>query len=139
MYAIIMLIAILAQYSLGVLSIIEFDCKLLNLKVEVPMEMLSRCWVAISAAYIGVDRASYAIKTSTESYGMAEFGDPSTNRRIILLNGIILFAAFICNLSVDADFQLPSLTCSFGSSITLYCAGQKAIKCTKYVGENIEK
>lgn len=133
LYAGIMFLAMTVQFILK-----KFNFDFINANLEIPMEMLSYCWVAISAAYVGVDRASYAIKTSQLEAGAMDCGDPATNRRVILLSGLLLATGFIFNIFVDADFQLPSLTTSFGSSITLYCAGQKAVKCTKYISPKSE-
>lgn len=141
LFAGIMALLIILQFFLGVIAdgvlseeiTSKFFIKLVNSNFQLPMQEFAYSWVAISAAYIGVDRASYFVKSTTESKGSAEFGDPSTNRRVILLSGLLFGLALICNLYVDKDFQLTSLATSFGSSITLYCAGQKSIKIAKYI------
>lgn len=110
----------------------------LNGSLVFPIETMTNFWVAISCAYIGVDRASYFIKTSNCESGQTDFGDPSSNRKIILWSGLLYGVAVLCNMFVDAEFSLTQFAAAFGSSIMLYVAGQKGIKCVKYVDGRLD-
>lgn len=110
-----------------------FLFNILNGQVGLPISSLSFLWVAVCAAYIGVDRAAYAIKSSKMISGETDVGDPATLRKIIFVSGLVLLFGCASNCFVDYDFELNSLASAFGSSILLYIAGQKAIKSVKYV------
>ena len=129
------IIYIIGNYS-DVLEHIKangFLFNILNGQIKLPISSLSFLWVAVCAAYIGVDRAAYAIKSSKMISGETDIGDPATLRRIIFVSGLVLLFGCISNCFVDHDFELNSLASAFGSSILLYIAGQKAIKSVKYV------
>ena len=109
-----------------------------NGNLELPMQTISWFWMAISAAYIGVDRAAYAIKTANTKIGQADMGDPATIRHIIFISGLLALEALICNGLVEADFQLDAFFTAFGTSCTFYVAGQKAIKSVKYIDGKLD-
>ena len=110
----------------------------INGNLELPMQTISWFWMAISAAYIGVDRTAYAIKTANTKRGQSDMGDPATIRHIIIISGLLALEALICNGFVDADFQLDAFFTAFGTAITFYVAGQKAIKSVKYVDGKLD-
>lgn len=110
----------------------------INGNLELPMQTISWFWMAISAAYIGVDRAAYAIKTANTKIGQADMGDPATIRHIIFISGLLALEALICNGLVEADFQLDAFFTAFGTSCTFYVAGQKAIKSVKYIDGKLD-
>ena len=110
----------------------------INGNLELPMQTISWFWMAISAAYIGVDRTAYAIKTANTKIGQADMGDPATIRHIIVISGLLAVEALICNGLVEADFQLDAFFTAFGTSCTFYVAGQKAIKSVKYIDGKLD-
>lgn len=143
-YAVITSLAMLLQLALGLC--LKFDWKTTNIvfadfingNLVLPMEQVSWFWTAISAAYIGVDRVSYFVKSANEPAGQTDVGDPATLRRIILISGLLLLEAVVCNGFVDADFQLSAFFTAFGTSVLLYVGGQKAIKTVKYVDGKLD-
>lgn len=134
------IIYIIGNYSeaLEHLNSDSFLFKILNGDVALPISALSYLWVGICAAYIGVDRAAYAIKSSKMISGSTDVGDPATIRKIILISGLVLAFGCISNCFINYDFELNSLASAFGSSILLYIAGQKAIKSVKYVDGDLD-
>lgn len=143
-YAVITALAMLLQLALSLC--LKFDWKTTNIvfadfingNLVLPMEQVSWFWTAISAAYIGVDRVSYFVKTASEPAGQTDVGDPATLRRIILISGLLLLEAVVCNGFADADFQLSAFFTAFGTSVLLYVGGQKAIKTVKYVDGKLD-
>lgn len=134
------IIYIIGNYSeaLEHLNSESFLFKILNGQVALPISALSFIWVGVCAAYIGVDRAAYAIKSSKMVSGETDVGDPATIRKIILISGLVLLFGCISNCFIDYDFELNSLASAFGSSVLLYIAGQKAIKSVKYVDGDLD-
>ena len=112
---------------------ISFIVNILNGQLQMPVKSLAILWVGVCAAYVGVDRAAYAFKSAHRPTGTIDVGNPEVLRGIIFVSFAILMLGVICNSFVDFDFELNSLGSAFGSSVALYIAGQKAIKCTKYV------
>jgi hypothetical protein len=94
--------------------------------------------MALSAAYIGVDRTAYAIKTANTKRGQSDMGDPATIRHIIFISGLLALEALVCNGLVEADFQLDAFFTAFGTACTFYVAGQKAIKSVKYIDGKLD-
>lgn len=148
-YAAAFLLIMLVQTGIGLLQVeetkafllqrfseVEFIVNILNGNVNMPLKSLSAFWVAICAAYVGVDRTAYALKSARISVGNTDVGDPHTLRYVMVISFIILMAGVISNAFVDYDFQLENLGAAFGSSVALYIAGQKAIKCVKYIDVN---
>lgn len=128
------IIYIIGNYSeaLQYVKVNGFLFNVLNGQIRLPISSLSHLWVAVCSAYIGVDRAAYAIKSSKMKRGKTDIGDPATLRKIIFVSGLVLLFGCVSNCFVDYDFELNSLASAFGSSILLYIAGQKAIKSVKY-------
>lgn len=110
----------------------------INGNLELPMQTISWFWMALSAAYIGVDRTAYAIKTANTKRGQSDMGDPATIRHIIFISGLLALEALICNGLVEADFQLDAFFTAFGTACTFYVAGQKAIKSVKYIDGKLD-
>jgi hypothetical protein len=110
----------------------------INGNLVLPMETISWFWMAISAAYIGVDRTAYAIKTANTKRGQADMGNPATIRHIIFISGLLALESLVCNGLVEADFQLDAFFTAFGTAITFYVAGQKAIKSVKYIDGKLD-
>ena len=129
-------IALLIKYNVVVHAVVFAN--FLNGNIEMPISNMAWTWCAICAAYIGVDRASYTIKSANLMSGSTDIGDPKTLREIILASGSLFVIAVTCNGLVDADFDLNAFASAFGSSVLLYVAGQKAIKSVKYVNGKID-
>lgn len=110
----------------------------INGNLELPMQTISWFWMALSAAYIGVDRTAYAIKTANTKRGQSDMGDPATIRHIIFISGLLALEALVCNGLVEADFQLDAFFTAFGTACTFYVAGQKAIKSVKYIDGKLD-
>lgn len=143
-YAVVTAIVMLIQFALCLCLKFNWQTNnivfadFINGNLVLPMQTIAWFWMAISAAYIGVDRAAYAIKTANERSGQSDMGNPSTIRRIILISGLLTLEALVCNGFADADFELDAFFTAFGSSITLYVTGQKAIKSVKYIDGKID-
>ena len=143
-YAVVTAIVMLIQFALCLCLKFNWQTNnivfadFINGNLVLPMQTIAWFWMAISAAYIGVDRAAYAIKTANERSGQSDMGDPSTIRRIILISGLLTLEALVCNGFADADFELDAFFTAFGSAITLYVTGQKAIKSVKYIDGKID-
>ncbi len=149
LYAIIFIFIMLIQTGISLLQVeetkafllekfseVEFIVNILNGNVNMPLKSLSAFWIAICAAYVGVDRTAYALKSARISVGNTDVGDPKTLRCIMIISFIVLMVGVASNTFVDYDFQLENLGAAFGSSVALYIAGQKAIKCVKYIDVN---
>lgn len=111
----------------------------INGNINLPMNTLAIIWVALCAAYCGVDRASYLVKSSTECIGSCDVGDPAMLRFIILIAGFLFLAGIIFSGFSEMDYQLNLLASAWGSSIVLYVAGQKGIKMAKYINTSKNK
>ena len=133
-FAVVLAVSMIVQAVLNYLpSIAEIThkpwlVKFLNNDLEMPITELSFLWISIVAAYVGIDRAAYAAKTFTLSYGEQDVGDPQTIRRIILISGLLYLEAVILNSIVKGDYSLGNLATAFGSTVLLYVAGQKVTK-----------
>lgn len=111
----------------------------LNGSFTMPLSVMAWIWVAICSAYIGIDRASYTVKTMCELAGQMDVGNPDTLRLIIAVSGVLFAWATAANMVVDADFALDAYATGFGTSIAMYIAGMKAIKSVKYVNGSIDQ
>lgn len=145
-YAATLALVMLLQTGIGLLQIdeirgpllerfgnISFIVNILNGQLQMPIKSLAILWVGVCAAYVGVDRAAYAFKSAHRPTGTIDVGNPEVLRGVIFISFAILMLGIVCNSFVDFDFELNSLGSAFGSSVAFYVAGQKAIKCTKYV------
>lgn len=112
-------------------AVLQFLRAVINPKTKLPIETLNSLWVAISAIYIGADRAVFAWKTANLGEGKMDVGDPSKARKIILYSGLMMLQGFVFNaLDGEFDFGLEQLASAFGTSTMLYIAGMKSIKLT---------
>lgn len=110
-------------------------------EVTVPLEVLSWGLLIITSVYAGLDRASFAVKSSMTEIGTADMGDPAKLRRVIIYLGIIFFESYALNLFFGRPFP-PEATVQFPganipltetasalvSAITIYVSGNKAIR-----------
>jgi hypothetical protein len=103
----------------------------LNQNFVLPMTIISDFWAAISAAYVGVDRGMYMIDGYKNGGNHSEaFSDDQLKHltQVILQSFIIYSLAVGLNIFFDSDLALAPLAVSFGTSILLYVAGNKAVK-----------
>lgn len=130
-----MLLQIIAIFittkNIGFLDSVFKLKEIINPLTKLPIETLNSLWVAISAVYIGTDRAVFAWKTANLSQGKMDVGDPSKARKIILYSGILMLEGFLFNaIDSNFDFGLEQLASAFGTSTLLYIAGMKSIRLT---------
>ena len=120
--------------------ITDFLKSIINPKTTLPIETLNSLWVAISAVYIGTDRAVFAWKTANLEQGKMDVGDPSKARRIILYSGLLMLEGFLFN-AIDGEFNfgLEQLASAFGTSTLLYIAGMKSIRLTSNSKGEVKK
>lgn len=110
-------------------------------EVTVPLEVLSWGLLIITSVYAGLDRASFAVKSSMTEIGTADMGDPAKLRRVILYLGMIFFESYALNLFFgrpfppEADVKFPGASIpltetasALVSAITIYVSGNKAIR-----------
>lgn len=100
---------------------------LANQNFNLPMDVITSFWAAISAAYIGVDRAAMTISTINGEYEKTDYGNPAHNKQVIILSFIIYTLAVVLNLIFDVELSLIPLATSLGAAVLLYVSGQKAI------------
>jgi hypothetical protein len=100
---------------------------LANQNFKLPMDVITSFWAAISAAYIGVDRAAMTISTINGEYEKTDYGNPGHNKQVIVLSFFIYTLAVILNLIFDVELSLIPLATSLGAAVLLYVSGQKAI------------
>lgn len=110
-------------------------------EVTVPLEVLSWGLLIITSVYAGLDRASFAVKSTMTEIGTADMGDPAKLRRVIIYLGVIFFESYALNLFFGRSFP-PEATVQFPganipltetasalvSAITIYVSGNKAIR-----------
>lgn len=141
LYAFILAVCLLLQSVLQLLVKYDIACfgfnlkSILNANFALPIETLSWFWTAICAAYIGVDRAKYAVKSAEMEVGKVDIGEPKKLRKTIVISGLLFLLAVLCNVITDADFDLNGFSSAFASSILLYVAGQKTISMTATLGD----
>jgi len=103
---------------------------LFNSKFVLPMEMISNFWAAISATYVGLDRAAYTV----DAFKNGKEAEALSDDRMIQLTQVIWMSLFIYVIAVvlntffDAELALTPLFVAFGSSMLCYVAGNKAVK-----------
>lgn len=122
--------------SIEKLEILRF---LINQQFILPMEVITSFWAAISAAYIGVDRAAMTISTVNGEYNKLDKGNPEHNRHIIILSFFIYITAVLLNLIFDTNLALTPLATSLGASVLLYVSGQKAIYAASKIAPENDK
>lgn len=120
--------------------LVRFLKIIVNPKTALPIETLNSLWVAISAVYIGTDRATFAWKTANLAQGKMDVGDPSKARKIIFCSGLLMLEGFVFNtIDGDFDFGLEQLASAFGTSTLLYIAGMKTIRLTSNSNGEVKK
>jgi hypothetical protein len=112
---------------------------IVNQQFILPMEVITSFWAAISAAYIGVDRAAMTISTVNGTYNHVDSGNPEHNRHIIIESFIIYSVAVLLNIIFDIELSLTPLATSFGASVLLYVSGQKAIYAASKIAPEDDK
>lgn len=110
----------------------------LNGNLVMPISNIGWLWCSICAAYCGVDRACFAIKTANLESGKMDVGDPSKIRMVIILAGLLAVFACLANGFVDAEFDLNAWSSAFGSSVLLYVTGMKACHATQFVNGKLD-
>ena len=136
LFAVIILLSMVCEFLLGLFHDYEIS-NYINCDFSLPMGIFSYCWVAICAAYIGVDRCMFSIKaTKTENI---DIGEPSKLRTLILVSGIILGLSVIFSIFVNRNFETGSFATAFGTNIILYVGGQKMVQCCSAAGKPKEK
>ena len=143
-YAVVFFLVMGAQFTIDMLAKyeIQFHGKLLtsfiNGDIAMPINTMAVVWVALCAAYCGVDRASYLVKSTSESVGTCDLGNPAMLRFIILIAGLLFLASLVFNGFSSCNYELSLMASAWGSAIVLYVAGQKGIKMAKYMGKKEE-
>lgn len=104
---------------------------LINTDFSLPIEIMATFWVAVSSAYVGVDRAIFTAHAATTSYVDSnkelDKGSGSRNLHVILQSLILFGCAVLLNFVFKKDLALSQFFVALGSSITLYVAGTKSI------------
>ena len=101
-----------------------------NNQFTLPMELISNFWAAISATYVGLDRAAFAVdafRNGTNNEAFDERKMAQLKQVIRIGFGIFIYAT-VLNTFFDANFALAPLFASFGASILSYVAGNKLVK-----------
>lgn len=104
-----------------------------NPDFRLPIDNLTLIWTIICSAYIGIDRAAYCVRSAEMISGEGDVGNPATLRVVIVLTVGFFFLAMGCNIFVDADYDLVTLSTAVGTSMSLYITGQKALRICKNV------
>lgn len=110
--------------------------ELLNHTTDLAIPQFAALWIVVSAAYIGVDRAKFAVETSQLQAGQANYGEPQKSRRIIILSGILLLASIAFEAMKDGsnvNYSVGNFAVAFGTSVSLYVAGMKSISLTQSI------
>lgn len=145
LYAIV--VAVLMALQAGILmmgKLIEADIivvhtsafqmmeKFVNGELALPIGVLATMWIALVTAYVGADRAGAFIHSQKLEYLQRDVGNPRKLRMIILASGLLFAWGVTLSTLVDFDFALAQFATAFGSTCTLYVAGQKAISAARY-------
>lgn len=103
----------------------------INTEFSLPIEIMATFWVAVSSAYVGVDRAIFAAHAATTAYVESnkelDKGSSSRNLHVILQSLVLFLFAVLLNFVFNKDLALSQFFIALGSSITLYVAGTKSI------------
>lgn len=145
LYAIVTLIVMSLQFSLGILETHEivFHNQLINDFVngnlELPMEVMSWIWTALISFYCGSDRLVDIAKTTKLSIGQTSMGDLKKLRGMILISLVLFITAVVFNFMTDKDYTLTAYASAFGMTIISYVVGNKAVKASAYFGTREDK
>jgi len=103
---------------------------LFNTQFVLPMETISNFWAAVSATYVGLDRAAYTIDAFKSGKETVALTDDRMHQltQVIWLTFFIYGIAVVLNTIFNAELALTPLFVAFGSSILCYVAGNKAVK-----------
>jgi len=121
---------ILRMAELGYNGNIAFLSQIINVNFNLPMEMISNFWAAISATYVGLDRAAFTVEALKNDKNTDAFCEEKLVQlnQIIWLSFIIYIIAVLLNTFFDAELALMPLLISFASSLLAYVAGNKAVR-----------
>jgi hypothetical protein len=102
---------------------------LFNSNFELPMDVLTSFWAAISAAYVGADRAMYALDGLKNGNEIHAFDSDKRTQmiQILIISFVIYSVAVLLNVLFDANFALSPLATSLGASVLCFVVGNKAI------------
>lgn len=115
---------------LGYNGNVAFITSLININFSLPMETISNLWAAISATYVGLDRAAFtvdALRTGQESAAFDEEKMIQLTQILWMSFGIYVSAVLLYTF-FDADLSLTPLFVSFGATVLSYVAGNKAVR-----------
>jgi len=113
-----------------------------NTSFKIPMELISNFWAAISATYVGLDRAAFAVDAFRNGSNNHAFTEEKIDKlkQIIKLSFFIYVIAASMNTFFDAEFALAPLFASFGASILAYVAGNKTVTAFQKISpEDVEE
>lgn len=121
----------------------------------IPLEIFSWGLLALTSLYAGIDRAAMATKTSMMEIGSADMGDPAKLRKTIYLIFIVFIETVILNFLFNREISIPleytagevtkyavygglnlsleGISSALVSCITIYVAGNKAIRLTQNI------
>jgi hypothetical protein len=99
----------------------------LNQQFVLPMDIICDFYAAITAAYVGVDRAAFAVATFKDHMTEGNYGKSEHILHIIVQNFIIYSSSVLLNMIFDVQLSLAPLAVALGSSVLLYVSGNKVI------------
>jgi hypothetical protein len=102
---------------------------LFNTHFELPMDVLTSFWAAISAAYVGADRAMFAIDGLRNGLDIHAFDADKRVQmiQVLIISFAIYSIAVLLNVIFEANFALSPLATSLGASVLCFVVGNKAI------------
>jgi hypothetical protein len=100
------------------------------------MDVLTNLWAAISAAFVGVDRAAFSVAAFKEHTSQINYGKRKNLLQIIIMGFFIYVFATALNMFFAADFSLNALALSFGATVLLYVSGNKVIMASGEFGQD---
>lgn len=132
---------ILAEYS-------SVDVSHITENFTFPLEIFAWGLLAITAAYAGLDRAAFLKKSSLMDFGEYDIGNTNNLRTVIFLLVAICAENYILNFYLGhpitiyseqgpqtfggISLPLEGITTALVSTVTIYIAGNKAIKGSEY-------
>lgn len=144
MYALVLTLVMLFQATINTLIKLEIEInsfilyEFINNNLVMPIDAMAWIWLGIASAYIGVDRTMMFFKNIQTTNDTFNLGSPKTLRKVILVAGLLLLIAIICNTISDANFNLDAFASTFGSTILFYVTGQKAVSTSKALNNKID-
>ena len=113
-------------------------------QVTIPLEVFSWGLLIITSAYAGLDRASFAVKSTMTEVGTSDMGDPKKLRKVIVWLFLIFVESYALNFVFGKPFDYPpdapissfpganipltEVASALVSAITIYVGGNKAIR-----------